>query len=160
MNKVYLITCDWGYDAEIGNEILAVTDADNVSQLFNELVDKKIKNSFLSIYFKNGQPEIKGMPFHYERTNSYFNFEYNNGECFFIINVEEKEIMKPEPPKKTYRFTYREVSVGVVDIVAHSEKEARELFVNAEYAPSIDETEMIIGDLIEIFPENSCPNEE
>ena len=97
MDKVYLIHYDWVSNGDGGHEVLAVTDADNVNRLFNELVERKLKECFLSNYFKNGKVNnTNGRPFSYERTDKYFNFEYNYGECFCIISAEEKEIMKQE----------------------------------------------------------------
>ena len=57
----------------------------------------------------------------------------------------ENEIQK----KKTYRFAYREINVGFIDVVAHSVEEAREKAQNDNDGAFIHTSEYEINDLIE-----------
>jgi hypothetical protein len=50
-----------------------------------------------------------------------------------------------------FRFAYKEINVGFVEIDADSEEEARNLLETEGYDPYINDFEIEIGELIETY---------
>jgi hypothetical protein len=99
MESVYIIIVEWNIKGDNGFEIVAVTDKESIEETFNKVVANEKETSYLNKYF-NAWGELDKSLFDDDTLDDYtdenlnFSFGINGYECYTIISVIKKEIIK------------------------------------------------------------------
>lgn len=99
MNKVFIVVIEWNIKGDTGHDILAVTDADNITNVFRGFVESEKSESYLSDFFNEDGTLKEGVEAElarYEDTDKSFMLLTSDYEYWTNLYIVERDIIKKE----------------------------------------------------------------